>query len=225
MTGIKRFFLCRLAPVSADMPVADRAQILLDAALSGVTVTHKVLSETVGHGPRGDAFDWDFMIEVWLDAPDTPDWKRLSSACRAAGLDAAGSRTMLAEELIMKQGSAAVKGTFLSKRRRDASVPEYQSYWRNEHREIIMAQTDFFAFVRAYVQNHFFPGSFLSLEGVAPAREETFDGAPQMWFDSPEDIYDAFQTSGYLNAIKEDEKILTWVGQSQSFISRETELP
>jgi hypothetical protein len=206
------------------MAVDERAAGLLDAALAGTTATRKVLSETVGAGPRGDAIDWDFMVEVWIDGPDAPDWDRIGAACREAGLDAAASRTMLAEELVMKQGAAAVKGTFLSKKRRDATVPEYQSYWRNEHREIIMAQTDFFAHVRAYVQNHFHPGSFLTLEGIAPAREETFDGAPQMWFDSSDDIYAAFQTRGYLDAIKEDEKILTWVGQSQSFISRETEI-
>lgn len=221
MPGFKRFYLCRLATGAAEMAVADRATLLLDAALAGTAATRKVLSETVGAGPRGDSFDWDFMIEAWIEEPDAPNWDRIGAACRDAGLDAAGSRTMLAEELVIKPGSAAVKGTFLSKRRRDASVPEYQSYWRNEHREIIMAQADFFAYVRAYVQNHFQPGSFLSLKGEAQARDDTFDGAPQMWFDSPDDIYAAFKTSGYLNAIKEDEKILTWVGQSQSFISRE----
>jgi hypothetical protein len=159
MSGTKRFFLCRRAENTADMAVDERAAGLLDAALAGTTATRKVLSETVGAGPRGDAIDWDFMVEVWIDGPDAPDWDRIGAACREAGLDAAASRTMLAEELVMKQGAAAVKGTFLSKKRRDATVPEYQSYWRNEHREIIMAQTDFFAHVRAYVQNHFHPGT------------------------------------------------------------------
>jgi hypothetical protein len=223
MAGLKRFFLCRIAGGAADMPITERAEALV-AAMAGVAMHRKVLSQPIGAGPRGDSFGFDFMVEVWLDAPDTPDWPKIAEAACAAGLEPGLSRTMLADELVMKPGSAAVKGTFLSKRRRGASVAEYQSYWRNEHRAIIMAQEDFFAHVRAYVQNHFYPRSFRALDGVAPAPEDTFDGAPQMWFDSPDDIYAAFRTRGYLDAIKEDEKILTWVGQSQSFVACETEL-
>ena len=222
MSGLKRMFLCRLAEGATGKTAVERAALLVDAAMEGKEVTRKVVSETVGAGPRGDGFNWDFMIEVWINAADVPDWNRIAGACLEADLNATKSHTMLA---VMKPGTAAIKGTFLSKRRRDASVPEYQSYWRNEHREIIMAQADFFAHVRAYVQNHFHSDSFVSLEGVAPDTEDRFDGAPQMWFDSPDDIYAAFQTQGYLTAIKEDEKTLTWVGQSQSFISRETEIP
>jgi len=224
MAGLKRFFLCRIASGAADMAVKERAEALIDAAMAGVAMHRKVLSQTIGAGPRGDSFGFDFMVEVWPDAADAPDWPGIAAAARAAGLDPALSRTMLADELIMKPGTAAVKGTFLSKRRRGASVAEYQSYWRNEHRAIIMAQQDFFAHVRAYVQNHFHPGSYRALDGMVPAPEDTFDGAPQMWFDSADDIHAAFATRGYLDAIKEDEKILTWVGQSQSFVSRETGL-
>jgi len=217
----KRFFLGKVAGSAEDLKA--RATEFAAAFLAGVQVRKAVYSEAIAAGRQGDKFGFDFLVEVWLDDQAQPqfDAARSLKAARRAGLDPERSRTVLADEKIIKPGTAAVKGTFLSKRRPGSSAEEYLKYWRGTHADIIQAQQDFFAFVRAYVQNHFVPGSFVTLEGRALPQEDAFDGSPQMWFDRPEDLYGAFATDGYHKHIKEDEKVLVKVGCSQSFIARE----
>lgn len=219
----KRFILGRFASPLDSGPAKAAATLYASDLLRGVPVARAVYSEAIARGPRGDGFGFDFMVEAWLADDADPAFDAAASvrAARAAGLDPEQSRTVLAEEKVIKAGAGAVKGTFLSKRRPGSTVAEYQEYWRGTHAEIIQAQKDFFSFVRAYVQNHFVPGSFVTLGGDALAQEDSFDGSPQMWFDSPEAIHAAFATEGYHKHIKEDEKILVKVGHSQSFISRE----
>ena len=219
---MKRFFLGKF--VHPQTPDAARAKAVafVSACMRGTKASKAVYNETVGHGPRGDGFGFDFSVEVWLDEPPCDlDIPVAVKAAEASGIDPNLTRTVIAKEHIIKTGNAAVKGTFLSKRRPDSTVPEYLRYWRNEHATIIQAQKDFFAFVRRYVQNHFVHGSYWSIAGASIDQEDAFDGAPQMWFDSADDIYAAFQTEGYLRQIKADEKILVKVGYSQSYISRE----
>ena len=217
----KRFLLGRFA----DNDIASRKARVTGFAskfLAGMAVNKAVYSEAIAAGPRGDGFGFDFLMEAWLDEADAAfDAERAVKAARAAGIDPEQSRTVLAVEHVIKPGSAAVKGTFLSKRRPNSTVAEYLAYWRGPHADIIQAQADFFSFVRAYVQNHFVPGSFVTVAGKGLAQEDAFDGSPQMWFDTPDDIHRAFATEGYKRHIKEDEKILVKVGYSQSFIARE----
>lgn len=219
----KRFILGKFASPQEPARAKAFATSYASALLRGIPVSRAVYSEAIAAGPRGDSFAFDFLVEAWLDDDATPAFDTALSvrAARTAGLDPDRSRTVLAEEKIIKPGTAAVKGTFLSKRRPDSTVEEYQRYWRGTHADIIQAQKDFFSFVRAYVQNHFVPGSFVTLAGGALSQEDSFDGSPQMWFDDPDDIHGAFATEGYHRHIKEDEKILVKVGYSQSFISRE----
>lgn len=219
----KRFILGKFAAHHGAADARAAATAYASTLLSDVFVRKAVYSEATASGPRGDSFGFDFLVEAWLDdaAVTTFDPARSASAAIAAGIDPDASRTVLADEKIIKPGTAAVKGTFLSKRRPGSTVDEYLRYWRGTHADIIQSQADFFAFVRAYVQNHFVPGSFVTLAGGALSQEDSFDGSPQMWFDSPDDIYGAFATDGYHKHIKEDEKILVKVGYSQSFISRE----
>lgn len=219
----KRFILGRMTDATAHEDRKARATAFASAFLRDTSVDRVVYSEAIASGPRGDSFGFDFLVEAWVDDGTDPafDIGRAVRAGRDAGIDVDNSRTVLADEHIIKPGTAAVKGTFLSRRRPDSTVAEYLAYWRGNHADIIQAQKDFFAFVRAYVQNHFVPGSFVTLSGGMLTQEEAFDGSPQMWFDSPQDIYDAFTTDGYHKHIKEDEKILVKVGCSQSFIARE----
>ncbi|MGE0502018.1 MAG: EthD domain-containing protein [Rhizobiaceae bacterium] len=220
----KRFILGKFTSPQEPERAKALATSYASALLQGVAVSRSMYSEAIAKGPRGDAFGFDFLVEAWLgdDAVPAFDAAWSERAAEAVGLDPHQSRTALADEKIMKPGAAAVKGTFLSKRRPDSTVEEYQKYWRGTHADIIQAQEDFFSFVRAYVQNHFVPGSFVTLAGGALSQEDSFDGSPQMWFDSADDIYGAFATDGYHKHIKEDEKVLVKVGYSQSFISRES---
>ncbi|MBX3579489.1 MAG: EthD domain-containing protein [Rhizobiaceae bacterium] len=219
----KRFILGRFASSPRPDDAKAAATAYASELLKDVDVSRAVYSEAIAKGPRGDGFGFEFLVEAWLPDSTLPafDTERSVRAARAAGLDPEASRTVLADEKVIKAGTAAVKGTFLSKRRPDSSVEEYQKYWRGNHADVIQAQKDFFAFVRAYVQNHFVPASFVTLSGCALSQEDSFDGSPQMWFDSPDDIYGAFATDGYHKHIKEDEKVLVKVGYSQSFIARE----
>ncbi len=222
----KRFVLGKMQKPVGPEELRTRATAFASSFLEGMPVERLVYSEAIAKGPRGDSFGFDFLLEAWLDDKAEPafDTAWALRAARDAGLDPDQSRTVLADEKVIKPGTAAVKGTFLSKRRPGSTVAEYLKYWRGTHADIIQAQKDFFAFVRAYVQNHFVPGSFVTLGGAALSQEDAFDGSPQMWFDKPEDIYAAFATEGYQRHIKEDEKILVKVGYSQSFISREHRL-
>jgi hypothetical protein len=202
----------------------ERAVRLAAVVLENAAVRKLTYNEAIAKGPRGDAFGFDFTVEAWLDGEAEFDPQAVSEAARHEGIDPDLSRTVLAEAYQIKHGSAAVKGTFLSKRRPDSSVEEYQAYWRKQHADIIQAQKDFFGHVRAYVQNHFIQGTFRTLTGTTLSQEDGFDGSPQMWFDTPDDIYAAFATNGYQQYIKADEQILVKVGYSQSFIAREHEI-
>jgi hypothetical protein len=62
--------------------------------------------------------------------------------------------------------------------------------------------------------------SFVTLMGLPLPQESTFDGPPQMCFNSVDDIYKGFATDDHQQHIH-DEKILVKVGCSQSFITRE----
>jgi hypothetical protein len=222
---MKRFFFGVFTGDRNSASPQARALKVVSVHLSGAEVRKAVFNEAVAPGPRGDQFGFDFVLEAWLGAPNqVSDSRALLSAAAEAGIDPRLSRTVLAEERIIKAGTAPIKGTFLSKRKPGTSVAEYQSYWRNQHAEIIQAQKDFFSFVRAYVQNHFVEGSYRSLDGEPIEQDDAFDGAPQMWFDSVEDIYSAFKTEGYTRHIRADEHKLVKVGFSQSFIAREHDL-
>ena len=222
MPGNKRFFLGKLSRTGDAESLMERATAFGSTFFEGTPVTRAVYSEAIAQGPRGDGFAFDFLLEAWLgDVDATFHADRSVVAARDAGIDPNLSRTVFAVEHVIKPGSAAVKGTFLSRRRPGSTIDEYLHYWRNQHAEIIQAQRDFFSFVRAYVQNHFVPGSFVTLSGQKLPQEESFDGSPQMWFDSADDVYKAFATDGYQRRIKADERILVKVGYSQSFISKE----
>ena len=222
---MKRFFFGVFTDARPGASARERALKVVSAHLAGAEVQRIVFNEAVAAGPRGDQFSFDFVVEAWLGDPnEVSDHGALLRAAVEAGLDPKLSRTVLAEEKVIKPGSAPVKGTFLSKRKPGTSVAEYQSYWRNQHAEIIQAQHDFFSFVRAYVQNHFVDGSYRSFEGEPVGQDDAFDGAPQMWFDSVDDIYSAFKTEGYTRHIRADEQKLVKVGFSQSFIAREHEI-
>lgn len=217
---LKRMILGRFA---TSLPPAERlaASLRLAAAVLPETTLRAVYSEAVAVGPRGDAFGFDMLLESWHSEPDGFDPARAAPLAADLGFDPAATRTVLAEELVFQPDKAAVKGTFLSRRRPDLSVADYQAHWRGEHARVIQAQADFIAQVRGYVQNHFRPGTFLSLEGQPPGEGEGFDGAPQMWFDTVEAVHAAFATEGYRTAIRADEHNFLRVGQSQSFIARE----
>ena len=219
---MKRLILGKFsAGRGADARMA-RAVSYASEVLKNHPVQKAVYNEAVAKGPRGDSFGFDFLVEAWLGQADTAfDSERSIRAARSAGIDPDLSCTVFADEKVVKLGSAAVKATFLSKRRPGTTVDEYLKYWRGRHDEIIQAQKDFFAFVRGYAQNHFVPGSYVSLAGKPMPQEDTFDGAPQMWFDSADDIHLAFATEGYQRRIKADELILVKVGFSQSFIAQE----
>lgn len=222
---MKRFFFGVFTSAKSSASAQERALKVVSVHLSGAEVWRAVFNEAVAPGPRGDQFSFDFVVEAWLSEPNqVSDQRALLNTAAEAGIDPKLSRTVLAEEKIIKPGSAPIKGTFLSKRKPGTSVAEYQSYWRNQHAEIIQAQEDFFSFVRAYVQNHFVDGSYRSLEGEPIEQDDAFDGAPQMWFDSVDDIYSAFKTEGYTRHIRADEHKLVKVGFSQSFIAREHEI-
>lgn len=224
---MKRFFLGKFSTSTPPAPEAakERALRVVAAYLGDTPLQKASYNEAIAKGPRGDAFGWDFTVEAWLGEDPAPlDFGKGVAAARDAGIDPQRSRTVLADEKLIMEGAGQVKGTFLSRRHPEWTVPQYLAYWRGNHVAVIQAQKDFYPYVRRYVQNHFVEGSYQSLEGERIAREDAYDGAPQMWFDSPDAMYDAFKTSGYKDFIREDEKIFLKFGFSQSFIAREHEV-
>lgn len=222
---MKRFFLGKFSNAPAKGSAQSRALAVVSACLGDAKILKATYNEAVAKGLRGDDFAWDFSVEVWLGEQDRSfDAKKAVAAALEVGIDPKLSRTFLADEKIIKEGSAPIKGTFLSRRKPGTTVKEYLSYWRGNHADVILAQKDFYSFVRRYVQNHFVEGSYQSLEGELIPQEDAFDGSPQMWFDSVEDIFKAFQTVGYTRFIRDDEQKFLKFGHSQSFIAREHEM-
>jgi uncharacterized protein (TIGR02118 family) len=77
---------------------------------------------------------------------------------------------------------------------------EFVDYHRNQHAKIYMEDPTNKRLVRKYIQSHVVPSG---LEGL-PQSE--FDGVTEIWFDTIEDMKEAFSSDTYMANIRPDEQ-------------------
>jgi len=124
----------------------------------------------------------DGVAELWFD-DEACLRQALGSSQMAAVrsdeprlLDRASLGSLIATEHLVMDGQPppdAVKQISLLTRRRDLSVEDFQSYWRDKHSAVASAIPG----MRRYVQCHALPSSYQ--DGPIPSR----DGVPIAWFD------------------------------------------
>ncbi len=108
-----------------------------------------------------------------------------------------------------------VKYIICARRKSGMSREEFSTYWRNRHGPLVKSVPEFMRHVRKYVQCH--------LVGGAPPLgvEGPYDGVAELWFDSPEEIEQAFEEPRYLEIIRPDELKFVDISSCISFITEE----
>lgn len=100
------------------------------------------------------------------------------------------------------------------KRRPDLDPEAFRTHWRDVHGPLVRAAGATRRYVRRYVQCHTLPDEY--------ARgEPAFDGAAELWFDSPEDKDAFFGDPEYLETIHPDEKTFADLDRTVFFVTRE----
>lgn len=92
-----------------------------------------------------------------------------------------------------------VKFVALLKRRPGMSREEFIDYHRANHSKIFMADPTIRRLCRKYVQSHPVPSG---MEGIP---DPPFDGIVEAWFDTLEDLREAFSSETYMVNIRTDE--------------------
>jgi uncharacterized protein (TIGR02118 family) len=102
-----------------------------------------------------------------------------------------------------------------AKRKPGMTREEFSAYWRNHHGPLVKSVPEFMRHVRKYVQCHIVPGA------LAFGKEAEYDGVAELWFDSAEEITQAFNEPRYLEIIRPDELKFADVANCISFITEE----
>lgn len=93
----------------------------------------------------------------------------------------------------------AVKFVVFIKRRPGMTRQEFVDYHRASHAETFMADPTMRRLCRKYVQSHPVP------PGIEGIPESPFDGIAEVWFDSLDDLREAFSSATYMANIRTDE--------------------
>src|SRR5437879_2092832 len=89
-----------------------------------------------------------------------------------------------------------VKLIICAKRKTWMTRKEFDAYWQNQHGPLVKSVPEFMRHVRKYVQCHIVENS-VPLGVAAP-----YDGVAELWFDSAEEIAQAFNEPRYLEISK-----------------------
>jgi uncharacterized protein (TIGR02118 family) len=87
-----------------------------------------------------------------------------------------------------------IKLVFTLRRRRGMTREEFQRYWRQEHAPLVKQHAETLR-IRRYVQTHARETPLDEL--LASSREselDVYDGVAELWWNSIEDLVDAFST-------------------------------
>jgi uncharacterized protein (TIGR02118 family) len=92
-----------------------------------------------------------------------------------------------------------VKLIVCAKRKLGTSHEEFARYWRENHGPLVKSVPEFIRHVRRYVQCHIVSNS-------APlGASSDYDGVAELWFDSVDELNEAFNEPRYLEIIRADE--------------------
>jgi uncharacterized protein (TIGR02118 family) len=108
-----------------------------------------------------------------------------------------------------------VKLIICVKRKTGMARREFDAYWQNQHASLVKSVPEFMRHVRKYVQCHIVENS-VPLGVAAP-----YDGVAELWFDSAEEIAQAFNEPRYLQIIRPDEHKFAELADCISFVTQE----
>jgi len=108
-----------------------------------------------------------------------------------------------------------VKFIICATRKAGMSREEFSTYWRNHHGPLVKSVPEFMRHVRKYVQCH------IVEHGVPLGADGGYDGIAELWFDSVEELVNAFNEPRYLEIIRPDELKFADLPRSISFITEE----
>ena len=108
-----------------------------------------------------------------------------------------------------------VKLIICAKRKTGMTRKKFDAYWQNQHGPLVKSVPEFMRHVRKYVQCHIVENS-VPLGVAAP-----YDGVAELWFDSAEEIAQAFNEPRYLEIIRPDEHKFAELADCISFVTQE----
>lgn len=118
------------------------------------------------------------------------------------------------DEHVIVPGAGAVKLLIFSRKAAHLTTAAYLAHWAGQHKDLVIAQSDFMAFVRGYRQHHVIPDSVCNGVDETIAPSSRFDGVIEQWFDTVEDAVRAYQSTGYQIQVRQDEPSFLSVGAS-----------
>lgn len=88
------------------------------------------------------------------------------------------------------------------RRKPDMSEEAFHRYWKDTHGPLVKSVSEFSRYVRRYIQYH----TAQSASSLFPSQATTpYDGIAELWFDSVEQMQQAFAEPRYLEIIRPDE--------------------
>lgn len=92
---------------------------------------------------------------------------------------------------------------------------EFDRYWRESHGPLVRSVSEFIRHVHKYVQCHIVSNS-------APlGASSPYDGVAELWFDSLDELHQAFNEPRYLEIIRADELKFVDLAACVSFVTEE----
>jgi uncharacterized protein (TIGR02118 family) len=120
---------------------------------------------------------WD-SVEAFRQAQQTPQWQ--AAVADSPNFLGKGSVTILTEEVPIvdalpsaREREGMVKYISYFSRKEGMSVEDFQTYWRDKHPPLALANPG----IRRYVQNHVLPDQYQS------GAEPPYDGVTVIWLD------------------------------------------
>ena len=108
-----------------------------------------------------------------------------------------------------------IKYIICATRRAGMTHEEFSTYWRNQHGPLVRSVPEFMRHVRKYVQCH------LVGNAVPLGAAGDYDGVAELWFDSVEELVNAFNEPHYLEMIRPDELKFVDLSKCISFVTEE----
>jgi uncharacterized protein (TIGR02118 family) len=108
-----------------------------------------------------------------------------------------------------------VKLIVCAKRKPGMTHEEFDHYWRENHGPLVRSVPEFIRHVRKYVQCHIVSNS------VPLGASSDYDGVAELWFDSLDELHQAFNEPRYLEIIRTDELKFADIANSVSLVTEE----
>ena len=108
-----------------------------------------------------------------------------------------------------------IKYIICATRKAGMTHEEFSAYWRHQHGPLVRSVPEFMRHVRKYVQCH------LVGDAVPLGAAGDYDGVAELWFDSVEELMNAFNEPRYLEIIRPDELKFVDLSKCISFVTEE----